>query len=349
MFVTLMLHSFSALRHAFYETFLHLHILLVVVALVAVWYHLDGYPQQGWIVAAIGTWIGERVTRLVILTFRNIGNGGTTALVEALPGDTLRVSLRMARPWKFRPGQHLYLYVPSVGLWTSHPFSVAWSEGQETLSEDKGIVMTRQDLLATTTLSLLIRRKKGFTDRLYKRAAGSTFGRVSLKAFAEGPYGGLHSLDSYGTVLLFAGGVGITHQVPFVRHLVAGFANGTVATRRLALIWTVQSLDHLEWIRPWMKTIVEMSRCEEILRVQIFITRARDADEIPDNRPGAIITMSAGRPPIDTLIASEASQQVGAMVVVVCGAGSLGDDVRRVCRQRQNASHIDYMEESFTW
>lgn len=255
----------------------------------------------------------------------------------------------MAHPWKFRPGQHLYLYVPSVGLWTSHPFSVVWSEGQETLSEDKGIAMTRQDLLATTTLCLLIRRKKGFTDQLYRRASESTFGRVSLKAFAEGPYGGLHSLDSYGTVLLFAGGVGITHQVPFVRHLVAGFANGTVATRRLALIWTVQLLDHLEWIRPWMKTIVEMSRCEEILRVHIFITRARDADEIPDTRPGSIITMSTGRPPIDTLIASEASQQVGAMGVVVCGAGSLADDVRRVCRQRQNESHIDYIEESFTW
>ncbi|KAL1964248.1 hypothetical protein VTN77DRAFT_7206 [Rasamsonia byssochlamydoides] len=350
MFTTLMLHSFSALRHAFYETFLHMHILVVAAALVAVWYHLDGYPQQVWIVAAIGAWIGERVTRLAILLFRNVGKGGTTALVEALPGDTLRVSIRMARPWRFRPGQHLYLYVPSVGLWTSHPFSVAWSEGQETLSEDKGLVMTRQDMLSTTTLSLLIRRKKGFTDQLYKRAANSAFGRVSLKAFAEGPYGSLHSLDSYGTVMLFAGGVGITHLVPFTRHLVAGFADGTVATRRLTLIWTVQSLDHLEWIRPWMKTIIEMTRCEEILRVQIFITRLDDVPSINNNnRPDSIIQMSAGRPQIDVIVAAEASQQVGAMGVMVCGAGSLGDDVRRVCRKRQSLSTIDYMEESFTW
>jgi hypothetical protein len=37
-------------------------------------------------------------------------------------------------------------------------------------------------------------------------------------------------MHSYGTVMLFAGGVGITHQVPLVRDLVAGYANGTVVS-----------------------------------------------------------------------------------------------------------------------
>jgi ferredoxin-NADP reductase len=293
---------------------------------------------------------------MAILLYRNTGKGGTTALVEALPGNALRITLKMARPWTFHPGQHMYLYIPSVGLWTSHPFSVAWSEGQgNAFLDDKGLVTTRQDVLAlqssttTTTVSLLIRRRKGFTDRLYKRAANTTFGRISLMAFAEGPYGSLHSLDSYGTVLLIAGGIGITHQVPFARHLVAGFANGTVATRRLTLIWTIQSFDHLEWIRPWMKTTVDMPRCEEILRVRIFITRSEEGDEIPGHPQGSVVHMATGRPNIDELIDAEIRQQVGTMGVMVCGNGSLGDDVRRVCRKRQSWSHIDYMEESFTW
>lgn len=48
-------------------------------------------------------------------------------------------------------------------------------------------------------------------------------------------------LHSYGTVMLFAGGIGITHQVPHVRDLVTGFGNGTVAARKVILVWVIQS------------------------------------------------------------------------------------------------------------
>lgn len=40
---------------------------------------------------------------------------------------------------------------------------------------------------------------------------------------------------------MFAGGVGITHQVSYVRDLVAGYANGTVAARKVVLVWIIQS------------------------------------------------------------------------------------------------------------
>jgi predicted ferric reductase len=135
----------------------------------------------------------QRGIRIGSIFYRNIGKGGTKATVQALPGDALRVSLDLARPWTFRPGQHLYLYVPSIGLWTSHPFSVAWSEEQEDLSSEKGIAMNRTDILAMrkTRISLIVRRRTGFTDRLFKMAESAPGGNVGLKAFVEGPYGKL--------------------------------------------------------------------------------------------------------------------------------------------------------------
>ncbi len=183
------------------------------------------------------------MTRLFSLIYRNIGNGGTKAVVEALPGDALRVTLKMARPWTFRPGQHMYLYMPSLGLWTNHPFSLAWSEDEETPTSEKGLAMSRQDVLATnkTEMSLIIRQRTGFTSQLHRRAARAVSGKIVIRAFAEGPYGGLHQLQSYGTVMMFAGGVGITHQIPYVRELLAGFSNSTVAARKVVLIWVVQS------------------------------------------------------------------------------------------------------------
>jgi hypothetical protein len=133
---------------------------------------------------------------------RNVGGGGTKADVEVLPGDALRVTVRMARPWTFRPGQHAYLYIPSVGLWTNHPFSLAWSEEEEDLNmttmvaDEKGLPMNRQDILESqkTNMSFIIRRRTGFTEKLYKKADLAAAGKFSTTAFVEGPYGECRSL-----------------------------------------------------------------------------------------------------------------------------------------------------------
>lgn len=346
----LLLHSPSAIRHAFYETFLHLHIAIAAVSFGFLWVHLNGLVAQKYLLATIILWALERATRLFIIVYRNFGRESTTATIEAMPGDCMRISLRMARPWTFKPGQHIYLYIPAVGWWTSHPFSVGWSEIEETMSDEKALPVARQDLLGgpqKTTLSLLVRRRTGMTDNLFQRASNALGSRITLQAYAEGPYGNIHSMDSYGTVMLFAGGVGITHHVPFVRHLVAGFADGTVATRRLTLVWIIQSSEHLEWIRPWMTSILAMERRREVLRIMLFVTRPRSTKEIQS--PSATVQMFPGRPNIDTLIGMEAENQIGAMGVLVCGNGGLSDDVRKVCRRRQAKSNIDYVEESFSW
>ena len=348
-FVALMVHSPSPIRHAFYETFLHLHIAMVAVSFGFLWVHLDGLVAQSYLLAAVILWALERAARVFMILYRNIGRSSTTALVEALPGDALRITLNMARPWSFQPGQHLYLYIPAIGWWSSHPFSVGWSQQEEIATDEKGIPMTRQEVFGSekTTLSLLIRRRTGFTDKLFQRAVNAAESRITLRAFAEGPYGSIHSMDSYGTVMLFAGGVGITHHVPFVRHLVQGYADGTVAARRVTLVWIIQSPEHLEWIRPWMTRILAMDGRRDVLRIMLFITRPRNPREIQS--PSTTVQMFPGRPNVDTLVGMEVENQVGAMGVLVCGNGSLSDDVRRVCRKRQGRSTIDFVEESFTW
>jgi ferredoxin-NADP reductase len=291
-------------------------------------------------------WGAERGIRLLRLMYRNIG--GRKALVEALPGNACRVTVDMARPWSFKPGQHAYLYMPSIGLWTSHPFSVAWSEEMEDLSEDK-LAMNRQDILAMqkTSMSFIIRARTGFTNSLFKKASTSPDGRFSTRCFAEGPYGEMHMMHSYGTVMLFAGGVGITHQVPHVRDLVAGYANGTVAVRKLVLVWILRSPEHLEWIRPWMTSILAMDKRRDVLRIMLFVSRPRSTKEI--HSPSATVQMFPGRPNIDALLNLEMENQIGAMGVSVCGSGDLSDDVRKAVRARQHAANIDFVDVAFSW
>ncbi|ORY06143.1 ferric reductase [Clohesyomyces aquaticus] len=352
--VFILFQSPSAIRHAWYETFLHLHIAAAATAVGGVWMHLDKRPQQYLMYGVVGLWSFERLARFVRLAIRNFGSGGTKADVEVLPGDALRVTVRMARPWRFRPGQHAYLFMPTIGLWTNHPFSLAWSEEEEDLNitsmtaDEKGLPMNRQDILEMhkTSMSFIVRRRTGFTEKLYKKADLSAAGKFTTTAFVEGPYGG-EDLTSYGTVMLWAAGIGITHQVPHVRDLVAKFANGTTSTRRLTLVWIIQSPEHLEWIRSWMTQILSMPRRREILKILLFVTRPRSTKEI--HSPSSSVQMFPGKPNVQALVDQEMQEGVGAGCVSVCGTGSLSDDVRRAVRNRQSEWNVDFREESFSW
>ncbi|KAL8695735.1 MAG: hypothetical protein Q9224_003200 [Gallowayella concinna] len=352
--IAILLQSSAALRHAFYETFLHLHITLIILSLVFLWKHLENTLPQKYLLIMILIWAAERFIRFTNLIYRSVGRGGTKAELELLPGDACRVTLKMARPWVFRPGQYAFITVPSVGLWTSHPFSIAWSNNsndEKQQDAEKGYQITADDILSSsqekTSMSLIIRRRSGFTDKLFAKAERSPSGITTVSALVEGPYGGLASLQSYGTVMIFAGGVGITHQVPFVRELVAGYASGTLAARKVILVWVIQSPEHLEWIRPWMTTILAMEKRRDILRIQLFVTRPRSTKEI--HSPSATVQMFPGKPNVDTLIEMEAENQTGAMGVSVCGTGGLSDDVRAAVRRRQGVRNIDFLEQGFTW
>ena len=373
LFLVLGLHSLSPIRHAFYEFFVHFHIALVIASMVFLWMHLDGFKQQNVLGLALAVWAAMRLLRAWSWIKCNIGRGGTKVVCEALPGDAVRVSFIAARPWKFEPGQYLYATIPSVGLMTAHPFSVAWSDLEDPLSETCDLNRSNSSASSATvsnfekrglrsrehgheldhrgrqTLSCIIRRRTGFTDKLYRRCFNeiAPSQKTVLSAYVEGPYGLNRPLISYGTVMLFAGGVGITHQIPYVRQLVQGFSDHTVAARRVSLIWIIQSPEHLEWIRPWMTQILGMSKRRDVLRIKLFVTRPRNKKEVVS--PSATVQMFPGRPDINHLIGEECENQIGTMGVSVCGTGELQDEVRRIVRDKGQWSNIDFVEESFTW
>ena len=54
--VIILLQSPSIVRHAFYETFLHLHIALVVALLIGLYIHLKALPQMSLLIGAIVCW-----------------------------------------------------------------------------------------------------------------------------------------------------------------------------------------------------------------------------------------------------------------------------------------------------
>ncbi|OAG44624.1 hypothetical protein AYO21_01114 [Fonsecaea monophora] len=367
-FVALGLHSSKVFRSLAYEFFLHSHILLVAMTFGGLWVHLEGLPQQRFLMAAIIIWVGCRLWRLCTLIYRSCGRGGTYATIEPLPRGSVRVSVTCVRPWKVRPGQTLYLSIPSIGWLTLHPFSVAWAES------DKETSLSRWDstnskhseysdktrLVGTVragkegapeprsrTIDVIIKRKTGFTSTLLTRAHQGG-GRLVLPAFVEGPYGHETSLASFGTLLLFATGVGITHHMMYIRSLVQGYTDGTVATQHITLVWVVPNCECLDWVREWMHEILNMENRRDVLTVVIHVTRASMNQDV--RSPSSRVKMVRGRPNVMSIVQRAADDRVGCLGVSVCGSGGLADEVRAATRvvigQGVNAS---LMEEGFGW
>lgn len=64
-----MAHSPSPIRHAFYETFLHLHIAMVAVAFGFLWQHLKGMAAQNYLLVSIIFWALEVCVALLPFGF----------------------------------------------------------------------------------------------------------------------------------------------------------------------------------------------------------------------------------------------------------------------------------------
>ena len=355
----ILVQSPSAVRHAFYETFLHIHQLLAFAAVLGVYVHCkEGkLPQMNYLNWIVAIWVTERTIRMIRILYRNVSkSGGTMAIVEALPGDACRVTFELKRPWKVTPGCHVYAYLPSVSLWMSHPFSIAWSDSRPTpylTLENEKLPTTNSDLgdplptRTTTSISLIMSKRSGMTAKLYNKARGSPTGIITIMGAVEGPYGGLESLHSYGTAILFAGGVGITHQISHVRDLLAQYDEGKVATQKIVLVWSVRTTEHLEWIRPWMDEILAMPHRKQVVKIMMFVTKPRDAREVRSR--SETVLMYPGRANPKIIIAKEMISRVGATAVTVCGPGAFADDVRAAVRDNVGKGTLDFVEESFTW
>ena len=83
--------------------------------------------------------------------------------------------------------------MPGVSFWSpfqSHPFIISWWEHD----------IRRRG----TNIYLLVKPASGFTRKLLRYA-----GTYDLKVWVDGPYRELHDISDYGSVVIFANGIGI--------------------------------------------------------------------------------------------------------------------------------------------
>lgn len=371
----LCLHSPSPIRHAFYETFLHLHQLAACLTLLGVFLHLDldRLPMRSWTVAVTAIWLLERFARLTRLIYLNfsLNEGATKLVIEALPGEACRVTFHLPKRVTITPGSHVYAYIPIISLWMSHPFSVAWVESS-TRRVACGIAGTHHKARAInassfekqalvdleehprrdtqlTSVSLIVCARQGMTRKLYNKAVVAPGQTLYTSGLIEGPYA-CHTSDagSYGTAILFSAGAGITHHMLLAHDLIIRAYERRAATRRICLIWSVRNTEHLAWVRTWMNQILQLPARREILTILLFVSKPRSGQEIVS--PSSTIKIFPGRCCPNVILDEVLPQRVGATLISVCGPGAFADEVRFAARMKMGKGiFVDFVEEAFTW
>ena len=84
----------------------------------------------------------------------------------------------------------------------------------------------------SSNIYLLVKPANGFSHKLMQHA-----GNLALKSWVDGPYGKLFDIGDYGSVVMFASGIGIAAQVPYLKELIRGYKECKVRTKRILLVW----------------------------------------------------------------------------------------------------------------
>lgn len=212
-------------RRTILKMYLHAHAALSLAARSILWRHLS--PRKLYIrlyvLVGLLLWAFLTVTQILLYLFRNLSFRKTVGhtIVTHLD-DALRLDVSVTRPWKVRAGDYVYLWIPGVSFWSfvqSDPLTVTWWEHNDA---------------DTLTLSFLVQPRRGMTRDLRRQT------HSSLLTFVDGPHGRPVNFGEFGTVLMFASGIGIGAQLPHIKALITGYRNHEICTRRIMLVWQIE-------------------------------------------------------------------------------------------------------------
>ena len=196
---------------------------------------------------------------------------GAPVTAKALPANMTRVEIVAPEGFTWRPGQHVYLRIPQIGIFDNHPFTI----GSDMHTEDFKDAFNHSNV---SILSLYIESHAGFTQRLYKHLRSMP--DSVLEGWLEGPYGG-HGHDlgiHYDNVLLVAGGTGISACLPWLENLVRRMrSDAWLRTTHVRLVWSVRQVSAVKWIGDAFK-LLDLDSLKPNVEIAVHVTREDVSD-----------------------------------------------------------------------
>lgn len=266
--LVLCVHSLPVFRKKIYELFVALHVPIAIVYLAMLFWHCHNYlTSWNYLAATAAIWSVSYLTRLFYLNWTNPRRMswliGEEAAVTILPENAVKVTIPSQVRW--RPGQYVYLRMPGISVFENHPFTIS-SLCSEDFPSDYGAQYR--------DMTLVFRPFGGFTRKVLN-AAIDKGPYKTYRAFIDGPYGGMRrDLASFDTVVLFAGGSGITAIVSQLLDLIKKMRDGKAVTKKVEVVWALKRPETMEWFKEELRICREFAPLETV-HCQFYITAAK--------------------------------------------------------------------------
>ncbi|KAI0635358.1 iron reductase [Trametes polyzona] len=358
--------SLRPIRAQAYEVFYFTHFLMVFVFLLAAYYHTSHLLLESYVWPCFLIWGLDRALRLARLIYYNHlyfgfskSSSRLDASVELLSPHFVRLHLQRPPHFRWTPGQTAFLMMPGVSGFPleAHPFTIASVDARYQLP---GLSAPDAEKARTTgaegtdtapywkDLVFLVNVREGFTRRLAECARRSE----KVKVLVDGPYGFSPNLDNDDTVILVAGGSGVSFTLSTFLGVLSHVQNGKSKCRKIIFIWSMREASHIEWISKALAEALELAPSNLEISIRLFVTsgnapmlgRGRSWNEddsmhssedtaIGKSQPSSllnfsVVQVSQGRPDLPGLLQGEVEVNTGRLSVTVCGS----QGVARACR-----------------
>jgi predicted ferric reductase len=291
MFVT----SLPMIRRKFFELFYYIHHLFIAVWVLAI-LHNKALVHQLTLIVPFALWGIDRLIRFYRGRIRQRELVSATIIADAL---RLEFKGDIGGCGPAESGSYAFINVPGVSFLQWHPFSISSRSGS-----------------GNFTFHIKNMGPGTFTGALHEYfAAKKTGARVNI----DGPYGrSAVRFEEYESILLLAGGVGVTPMAAILDDLYEKCKGGNKPHRleHVTFCWSVQSKDTIAWMEDIVKKIqANPSPVTGVtFDVQVFVTRSKEESPL----------YKAGRPKIPAIFEGAGRPKDGAgkewnVGVLACG------------------------------
>ncbi|KAI1486436.1 ferric reductase like transmembrane component-domain-containing protein [Biscogniauxia mediterranea] len=262
--------SFKPLRSMAYEIFVVQHVLAAIMFLWVVYIHVPENARYNvWF--AIAAICLDRAFRLVLFVWQNVKldpkktcckggrRFGHPAQLSPV-GDTLTVLTIKNVHFEWAAGQHLYLWLPKVGAFEAHPYTIATSHKMP-------------ETCICDSIQLVIRSHSGFSKRLNRFARKNKLSvtKESLTAFVMGPYGHPPRWDIFETLVLISASTGASFTLPILESVL--HSKVTRCTKRVDFLLAVRYGDEIGFYHQRLHEALEVAQSVGVeLTIHIAVT-----------------------------------------------------------------------------
>ncbi|EGG15549.1 superoxide-generating NADPH oxidase flavocytochrome [Cavenderia fasciculata] len=364
--------SIERIRRPMFEVFYYTHHLFAVY-FVLICFHgiskLFQYPQQSyyWAAPPFFFYLVERIYRIVSSGTRPV----LLHMAKQHPSKVLELRLKTDKPFKYNPGQYLYLNCPSIANHEWHPFTI-------TSSPDEPFISVHINIVGNWTGKLYkllnANEKLGIVQNdLMKGPDGKDILRI------DGPFGAsCENVFKYRIAVLIGAGIGATPFSSILKHVKYQLLNNNnnnnndnnnstsekkTTMEKVYFFWISREKNSFEWftymlndversldgtveIHSYLTGSISISDWNDIVESISTLDTECHSDFITGLRSQTLF----GRPNWDTILQQltkiHENNEIG---LFFCGPRPMEVEIKRYCRQyngKRNC-HLHFYKEHF--